>query len=110
MSTASKHKHPPAMVGAITMAGDIQAQLEESRRAQQELTTVNKLIEIIAFNLNINGVFEDFVNELRRVVNVDWASIVLIRDKEACFYALSSKIGSPWKAGDMVSIEGTDIA
>lgn len=110
MSTASKHKHPPVVASATTMARDIQAQLEESKRAQQELTTVNKLIEIITSNLNINGVFEDFVNELRRVVNVDWASIVLTRDEEACFYALSSKIGSAWKAGDMFSIEGTGIA
>jgi len=92
------------------MVRDAQTQLAEPKRAQQELATVNKLIGIIAYNLNINEVFEDFVNELRKAVNVDWASIVLIRDKEACFYALSSKIGSAWKAGDIVSIEGSGIA
>ena len=110
MSVAGKHKHPPAVVGAITMVRDAQTQLAEPKRAQQELATVNKLIGIIAYNLNINEVFEDFVIELRKAVNVDWASIVLIRDKEACFYALSSKIGSAWKAGDIVSIEGSGIA
>ena len=79
-------------------------------RAQQELTIVNKLLGIIVYNLNINEVFKDLVNELRKAVNVDWASIVLIRGKAAHFYALSSKIGSAWKAGDTVSIKGTSIA
>jgi len=110
MSVASKHKHPPPVGGAITMARDTQTSLVEPKRAQQELAIVNKLLGIIAYNLNINEVFEDFVNELRKAVNVDWASIVLIRDKEACFYALSSKIGSAWKAGDIVPLEGTGIA
>ncbi|MDH5695494.1 MAG: GAF domain-containing protein, partial [Dehalococcoidia bacterium] len=81
-----------------------------ARDAQQQLAVVNKLMAIIASNLNINKVFKDFVDELRKAVDVDWASIVLIRDKEICFYALSSKIGSAWKAGDIVSIEGTGAA
>jgi len=110
MSIVSKHKHPPPTGGDITMDRDTQTQLVEPKRAQQELAIVNKLLGIIAYNLNINEVFEDFVNEVRKVVNVDWASIVLIRDKEACFYALSSKIGSAWKAGDIVPLEGTGIA
>ncbi len=79
-------------------------------RAQQELTIVNKLLGIIVYNLNINEVFKDLVNELRKAVNVDWAGIVLIRGKVAHFYALSSKIGSAWKAGDTVSLKGTSIA
>ncbi len=82
----------------------------ESKRTQQERAIVNKLLGIITCNLNINEVFEDFVNELRKVVNADWASIVLIRDKEACFYALSPKIGSAWKVGDIIPLEGTGIA
>jgi len=98
------------MGDTITMARDAQTQLVELKRARQELAIVNNLLGIITCNLNINEVFKDFADELRKAVNVDWAGIVLIRDKEAYFYALSSKIGSAWKAGDTVSIEGTGIA
>ena len=84
--------------------------LWSQERAQQELNIVNKMLGIINFKLNINEVFEDFVDELRKAVSVDWASIVLIRDREACFYALSSRIGSAWVAGDVVSIEEGGVA
>jgi len=60
--------------------------------------------------VNIDEAYQDFVSELRKVVGVDWSSIILIRDKEACIYALSSDIGSTWKAGDVFSLKGTGIA
>ncbi len=110
MSVASKRRHPLAVGGASQRVEMHKRNLWSQKRAQQELDTVNKLLGIIVSDLNINEVFEDVVNELRKAVNVDRASIVLIRDKEAYFYALSSKIGSAWKAGDIVSIEGTGIA
>ena len=110
MSVESKRKPPLAVDGASQWVEMHKRSLWNQKRAQQELTIVNKLLGIIAYNLNINEVFEDFVNELRKAVNVDWASIVLIRGKEACFYTLSSKIGSAWKAGDTVPIKGTSIA
>ena len=78
MSVVSKRNHPLA-VGDASQSVEIgRRKLWSQKRAQQELTIVNKLLGIIVDNLNINEVFEDFVNELRKAVNVDWASIVLI--------------------------------
>jgi len=110
MKTKSKHEYTLAVDSVSQWPEMHKRNLWSRKRAQQELAIVNKLLEIITYNLNINEVFEDFVNELRKAVNVDWASIILIRDMEAYCYALSSKIGSAWKAGDIVPIEGTGIA
>jgi signal transduction histidine kinase len=86
------------------------AQLKKLEVTQREMTIVNKLAGIIAFNSDINAGFQDFVDELRKIVDVDWACIVLTMDVRAYFCALSSKIGSSWKVGDTVYIEGKDAA
>jgi signal transduction histidine kinase len=80
------------------------------KRAQKELTIVNKLLGVIINHLDITEVFEDFVNELKKAVNVDWASIVLIRDKGAYCYAVSSNIGSVWEVGNIVPMRGSGMA
>jgi len=110
MSVASKHKPPPTMVSATTIARDTQAQLEALKGAQQELVLANNITSIITSNLNIDQVYESFVDEMRKVVNVTRASVALIKEKKAYFYALSSKIGSVWKAGDFLPLETTAIA
>jgi len=110
MTMESKHEHRLAVDSVSQLPKMYKRNLWSQKRAHQELSIVNKLLGIITCNLNIDGVFEDFVNELKKAVNIDWASIVLIREKEAYFYALSSKIGSAWKAGDIVSIEEGGIA
>ncbi len=84
--------------------------LWSQKRAQKELSIVNKLLGVITYHLNIKEVFKDFVNELKEAVNVDWASIVLIKDKGAYCYAVSSNIGSVWEAGNTLPIRGTGIA
>ena len=110
MRVTSKHKHSPAMVGAITMARDTQAQLEALERAQQELVLANNITSIITSNLNIEQVYESFVDEMRKVVDVDRANVALIKEKKVYFFTLSPKIGSVWKAGDFLPLEATAIA
>ena len=84
--------------------------LWSQKRAQKELATVKKLLGVITYHLDIKEVFKDFVNELGKAVHADWASIVLIKDKGAYCYAVSSNIGSVWEAGNIVPIRGSGIA
>ena len=85
-------------------------QLEELTAAGQETAAVNKLLEIIISNLSIREGFQDFVAGLSKVVAVDWAGIILIRNREALLYTLSPRIDSTWKEDDVVSAASTDAA
>lgn len=98
------------MLDAITVDRDTQAQLEVLKRAQQELVLANNIASTITSDLNIDQVYESFIDEMRKVVDVDRASVALIKEKKAYLYALSSKIGSVWKAGDFLPLETTAIA
>jgi len=80
-------------------------QLDQLEIARHDLAIVSALTAVISSHRDINTAFEGAINNLRQVVDVDWASIILIEDEEAHFFALSSKIGSDWKAGDIISIE-----
>jgi len=77
---------------------------------EEELALVNKLTNVIASSLNIEEVYESFVDELRRYVTVDWASLVLIEGDNLRFRALSSRVGSVWASGDSIPKEGTGTA
>ncbi len=86
------------------------AELKRLEVTWQDMAIANKLLGIIALNSNINVGFQAFIDELRNIVDVDWACIVLTTDEKAYFHALSSKIGLSWKVGDVVSVEGKDAA
>jgi signal transduction histidine kinase len=88
----------------------MRAELERLEVTRQEMAIANKLPGLIALNSNINAGFQDFIDELRNIVDVDWACIVLTTGEKAYFCALSSKIGSSWEVGDVVSVEGKDTA
>ncbi len=86
------------------------AELERLEVTRQEMAIANKLRGIIALNSNINVGFQAFIGELRNIVDVDWTCIILATGEKAYFCALSSKIGSSWRVGDVVSVEGKDAA
>ncbi len=101
----SRNYHCPVSVNVV--AKDDQSQLEALKRVQQELVLINKLNRIITSSLDIRQVYEGFANELRHVIDVDWATIVSIEGDELRFFALSTKISSLWKQGDVIPLEGT---
>ncbi|MBM4447268.1 MAG: diguanylate cyclase [Chloroflexi bacterium] len=80
---------------------------EELRKREQELALVNRLATVITSSLNIREVYDAFIVELREVVDIDWATIVLIEGDEMCFEVLSTGVGSDWEAGDKVPLKGT---
>ena len=77
------------------------------REQDEEITLVNRLTSIITSSVSIQVIFEGFAEELKKVVDVDWATIALIDGNELYFLALSSTIGSAWQTGERIPLEGT---
>jgi len=79
---------------------------EQLSNRERELAVINRSSTIMISSLDIQGVFGSFVEEIRKVVDVSWAAVVLIGDNGLFFLALSSEIGSAWKVGERVPIRG----
>jgi signal transduction histidine kinase len=107
MSKRSFGREAPPLTGITPKASDTQSELEELKRARDELALLSKLNRIITSSLDINQVNESFIEELRRVVDVDWATIVLIEGDKLRFVTLSTRIGSLWKQGEVIPLEST---
>jgi len=80
---------------------------EELSEREKELSVINRSSAILTSSLDIQGIYDSFIQELKTIVDVSWAAIVLIEDNEARFLALSSEIGSPWQVGERVPLTGT---
>jgi diguanylate cyclase (GGDEF)-like protein len=80
---------------------------ERLREQDKEITLINRLTTIITSSMSIQEIFEGFVQELKKVVDIDWATIALIDGGELHFLALSSTIGSAWQTGGRITLEGT---
>ncbi|GAI55975.1 unnamed protein product, partial [marine sediment metagenome] len=68
---------------------------------------INRSSAILTSSLDSQGIFDSFVGELRKAVDVSWAAVALTEDSDLYFLALSSEIGSAWKVGERVPIKGT---
>jgi diguanylate cyclase (GGDEF)-like protein/putative nucleotidyltransferase with HDIG domain len=80
---------------------------ERLREQDQETTLLNRLTTIITSSVSIQMIFEGFAQELKKVADIDWATIALIDGNELCFMVLSSTIGSAWQPGERIPLEGT---
>jgi len=80
---------------------------EQLREQDEETTLVNRLTAIITSSMSIQMIFDGFAQELKKVVDIDWATIALIDGDELYFMALSSNIGSAWQTGERIPLEGT---
>jgi diguanylate cyclase (GGDEF)-like protein len=80
---------------------------EQLREQDKEITLVNQLTTIITSSVSIQEIFERFVQELKKVVNVDWAAISLIDGDELYVSALSTTVGPAWQSGERIPLEGT---
>ncbi len=80
---------------------------ERLREREEELSVINRSSAIITSSLDIQGTYVSFVEELKKMVDVSWAAIVLIEEDRLYFLALSSEIGSAWKVGERIPIKGT---
>jgi len=80
---------------------------EQLREQDEEISLVNRLTAIITSSISIQMIFEGFAQELKKVVDVDWASIAVIDGDELYFMALSSTIGSTWQPEERIPLAGT---
>jgi diguanylate cyclase (GGDEF)-like protein len=80
---------------------------EQLREQDAQTSLVNRLTAIITSSMSIQMIFEAFAQELKKVVDIDWATITLIDGDELHFLALSSTIGSAWQPEERIPLEGT---
>ena len=95
-------------IGAQVAAGmEKEYMYEQLREQDKEITFINRLATIITSSVSIDTIFDGFAQELKKVVDIDWATIALIDEEELHVLALSSTIGSPWQAEQRITLEGT---
>jgi len=80
---------------------------EQLREREKELSVINRSSAIITSSLDIQIIYDSFIKELKKVIDVSWASIGLIEENEIHFMALSSDIGSAWQVGERIPIRST---
>jgi diguanylate cyclase (GGDEF)-like protein len=80
---------------------------EQLKEREEELSVINNSSAILSSSLDIQKIFGSFIEELKKVVDVSWASIVLAEENNLHCMALSSKEGSAYQVGDRVPLEGT---
>jgi diguanylate cyclase (GGDEF)-like protein/putative nucleotidyltransferase with HDIG domain len=80
---------------------------EEVSQRQEELSVIGHLAAILTSSLDIREIYDNFVKELGKVVDVELAAIVLIEGDELNLLALSSEGGSAWQTGDKLPLKGT---
>ncbi len=80
---------------------------EQLREREEELSVINNSNVILSSSLDIQESFGAFIEELKKVVDVSWAAIVLIEDNTLHTMALSSPELGFYQIGDKVPMEGT---
>lgn len=80
---------------------------EQLKEREQELSVINRSNAIISSSLDIQRIYDNFIKELKNVVDVDWAAIGVIEEAEIHFMAIFTEIGSPWKVGERIPLKGT---
>ncbi len=80
---------------------------EQLKEREQELSVINRSNAIISSSLDIQRIYDNFIKELKNVVDVDWAAISVIEDTEIHFMAIFTELGSPWKVGETIPLKGT---
>lgn len=79
----------------------------ELRRDEQELSLINRLTGVMTSSLNINEVYDVFVDGLREVINIDFASVTIADGKELILTSLYSDVGWAWAIGESTELKGT---
>jgi diguanylate cyclase (GGDEF)-like protein len=80
---------------------------ERLQMQDKELNIINHLTGIMTSSVNIQGIFEGFTQELRQVVDVDYATVGLIEGDHIRFVALSSQVESVRQVGQAIPLKGT---
>jgi len=90
---------------AVTMEKEYLS--DQLKERETELSVINNCSTIVASSLNIQEIFGSFVEELKKIVDVNWASIVLVEEEGLCCVALSSKEGSTYQIGEKIPMQSS---
>lgn len=80
---------------------------EQLREQDKEITLLNRLTTVITSSVSIEEIFGRFAQELKEIVDVDWAAIGLIDGEEVYISALHGSIVSPWQREERMALKGT---
>jgi diguanylate cyclase (GGDEF)-like protein/PAS domain S-box-containing protein len=81
--------------------------ITERRRREGQLALIGRLTAIITSSADVSEVYDAFIAELKKVMDVHWACITLIEKQELRIFALSTEIGLNWAQGDTVPLKET---
>ncbi len=80
---------------------------EQLREREEELSVINNSNVILSSSLDIQESFGAFIEELKKIIDVAWAGIVLIEEDKLVCMALSSPEMGAYQIGDRIPMEGT---
>ena len=80
---------------------------EQLRQYEEELSVMNRASVIITSSLDVESIFVSLLADLKRIIDISWAAVSLIDERETYFLAVHSNFRSTWKTGDRLPIEGT---
>lgn len=80
---------------------------EQLREREEELSVINRSSAIITSSLDIQEIFGSFIEELKHVIDVSWASIVLAEEDGLRCAALSPNQDNAYQVGEKIPSEGT---
>lgn len=80
---------------------------ERLREREEELSVINRSSAVITSSLDIQEIYDGFVEELKKIIDVNWAAVVLIEENKLYFLAVFSEVSLPWKARQRIPIKGT---
>jgi diguanylate cyclase (GGDEF)-like protein len=117
LAISQRRDDKPYTVEDIDLLESITAQVAASlekeyynqrlRAKDKEIELLNRLTRIVTSSMSIELIFEGFVEELREMVDFDWATITLADGNQLRILALSSNIGSPWESEQRIALEGS---
>jgi diguanylate cyclase (GGDEF)-like protein len=80
---------------------------EELIKREREIAFLNRLSVVMASSLNIQDVYDTFIDGMRETIDIDYATIALIDGEELLFSVVTTEVGSPWKIGDKIPLRET---
>jgi diguanylate cyclase (GGDEF)-like protein len=81
----------------------------ELREREKELSVINELTRVITSSLDIQNVYDKFIQGLKGVVDIDFAAIGTVENDKLCFSALYNKEKLPWKVGSSIDLRGSGL-
>jgi diguanylate cyclase (GGDEF)-like protein len=94
------------ITGRISVSMEKEYLTELMKQREEELSIINRASAIITSSLDIQGIYNSFITELQKVVDVDWAALGVVEGPEMYLIAVYPEIGSTWKVGERIPLKG----